>query len=100
MSYEDYLKQNPDFTKHQASSMKYTYAICKNGFDKPATKQMGSFMMEVAIFIVLLVLGWLFLGAIGIVGAFVVAICISIVRSFSRKQVCPHCKSENFIKNR
>ena len=68
----------------------YTCALCKRGFPKPKVKYIGSFLLEIALWIVAIA----FLGYYGLI----IGVIFSLMRLFSRKKVCPHCGSENFYK--
>ena len=78
---------------------KYTCVLCKNSFDKPSTKQLCGFCLELFIFIIVLVAGSLLLGPLGVFVALVMAIILSVIRMLTKKKVCPFCKSENFVQN-
>ncbi len=108
MEIDDYVKshpqkqhkQQPQQSQPQQQILRYTCVICHNSFDNPTVKFLGSFGLELFIFFALLFVGALFMGSIGIFIAFIIALVISVVRRFSKKEICPYCKSENFIKNR
>lgn len=101
MNYDDYLKQNPEFAaRAKLNAHKYTCATCHKGFDKPQKKSFGSFLMELGLLAVSLLLLFL-IPPVGVIGL-AITICISVFRSLSisRKKVCPYCGSPYFYKNK
>ncbi len=101
MSYEDYLKQNPEFAaRAKLNAHKYTCATCHKGFDKPKTKSFGSFWMELGLLLLSIFLYFIFPAAGAVL--FAITLCVSVFRSLSisRKKVCPYCGSPYFMKNK
>lgn len=92
MDMEEYMRQNPDFAKQ--NTKKYTCALCKKSFDKPKVYYLGSFVLELGVYI-LAVFGALFFG----LWVLIIPIVYSFIRLCSRKKGCPFCKSENIFKN-
>ena len=71
---------------------KYTCAICNKQFDKPKTKYVGSFIMEIIVFILGVI-------CLGILPALALMIIISVLRLLTKRRVCPICNSQHFYKN-
>lgn len=72
--------------------------VCSNcGFiGKPANHIKGSFLIELSLWGIVLP-GFLFMGLIGGIVLFVVAVGYSLYRAGSRSKGCPKCKAPNMI---
>lgn len=84
----------------QSTMNEYTCATCHKEFDKPQKKSFGSFLMELGLLAISLLLLFL-IPPVGVIGL-AITICISVFRSLSvsRKKVCPYCGSPYFYKNK
>ena len=101
MEIEDFVKSRPSVKNlKQVPNRKYTCVLCGNPFDKPKTKQFGSFLLEVFVFILSLIAGTLLFGVFGVFMAIIIMFILSIIRMCFKKKVCPYCQSENFIKHK
>ena len=104
------LKQNSQSSQTAtttAANKKYTCLLCKRSFDKPAS---GVWYFDIvrALAVNLLAVVAIILGftinsvAIGISLTLLYAFCwgfFIVAKKLFGKKLCPHCKSENFIKN-
>ena len=94
MEIDDFVKSNS-----RQPQTRYRCMICHNAFNKPVVRYTGSCLLELIVFVVTFIIGAMFLGVIGIAISFIIAIIFSVIRRCSRKEICPYCKSENFIKH-
>ena len=124
MEIDDFVKANPPKPQPQQTyipkqskqtqqpTSQYTCMICHNNFDKPVVRYMCRFYLELLLFLMLMficlmfyIFGYLSVPLLKILSikifawSFVISIVFSVIRRCSRKEICPYCKSENFIKH-
>ena len=100
MEMDEYLANNPHLKNRQRYT-KYTYAICKQGFDKPKTN-----CQLLGIIFFLLMLGNIVslpFVLIFFFPAFFLTLFFTIIfwllRRWCYAKKCPYCNSKNFFKN-
>lgn len=109
MSYDDYLKQNPEFAMRQAriSAGNYHCPNCGHDFDKPASQSYGwgAFFCGLILSIIGVVIGMTGIGMIIAIPNLTLSSCAFIAfavsygtTAVSPQKICPYCNWKYIVR--